>query len=158
MTGCYDDSAVLERLEALEQKGTTNLTEQIAALQQSIESLQSVDAELKTSIAELQNKEGDNAAAIQQLQEFDEQLQKGIADLTDQAAKELTDAKTWANETLKSYYTSEQVDAKLQELKDQLTAMETKLNNLLRVFKITFDDFDILLAKKVEKLVISFLP
>ena len=189
MTGCYDDSAVLERLEALEQKGTTNLTEQIAALQQSIESLQSVDAELKTAITELQTKEGNHAEAIQQLQEFDKQLQKGIADLTAQAAKELTDAKTWANETfvtievynglltelekvqqqigtqfqgldqkitesantiktwvnetLKSYYTSEQVDAKLQELKDQLTAMETKLNNLLRVFKITFDDFDI---------------
>ena len=188
LAGCYDDSALLERLDALEQ-GTTDFTEQAAALQQSIQSLQSVDAEVKTAIIELQTKEGNHAVAIKQLQDFDMQLQKGIADLTTQAEKELSNAKTWANETfvtigvynglltelekvqkqigvqlqgldkkitdsadaikawvnetLKAYYTSAEVDAKLQELKDQLTAMEKKLKNLLRVFKITFDGIDI---------------
>ena len=54
---------------------------------------------LLSAITELQNKEGNHSEVIQQLQEFDKQLQKGIADLTTQAEKELSDAKTWVQET-----------------------------------------------------------
>ena len=171
--------------------GHSNQLEQTSALKCSIGSLEALGSEVKASIEELQRKDGDHADEIAVLQELDQQLQQGIADLTDQLAKDLSDAETWAKETfvtlevydglltelqqvqadlsttlqglgqkitdsagaiktwvgevMASYYTSEQVDQKLQVLMDRLTVMEAKLDQLLRVFKITFDQSDVLI-------------
>ena len=188
MVGCYDDSAILDRLEALE-NGTANLVEQNNALQNSIKSLETVRHEVTVAIQELEQKEGDHSADIEQLKNGDKVLQKGIDDLTAQLNKDIVDGKSWAqetfvtidvfntlvtdidgmrqqigdkftevesslnqaaesiklwvNEALKAFYTSAQLDEKLQVLKDSLTSMDTRLDRFLRVFKISFAESEV---------------
>lgn len=49
----------------------------------------------------------------------------------------------WINTVLEDYYTSDDFDAKLQDLKDDLELLMDSLKIILREFSIYFDDYDI---------------
>ena len=186
---CYDDSALVERIDVLEKNAIASINEQINAIKASITSLEAVDAELKSTIKDLEAKDGSLQGDIDKLKEADTSLETKIGELKtyvdeeisnteDQATatfatieqyneivkelsslKEIVESnyatldkkiddsiesiKTWVNEALKSYYTSEEVDELLNSLKDDLDALQAKLDNLLRDFIITFDDSEI---------------
>jgi len=186
---CYDDSALVERIDALEKNAIASINEQISAIKGSITSLEAVDGELKSTIKALEAKDATLQGDIDALKEADASLETKIGELKTyvddeisntedwatatfatiekyneivtelSALKEIVESnystldkkiddsiesiKTWVNEALKGYYTSVEVDELLKSLKDNLDALQAKLDNLLRDFTITFDDTEI---------------
>ena len=187
--GCrYDDSEVKQRLDALEEKTGSNLDNQLAAIRASIASLESVDKEVKSLIASLDD-------GLNTLNEKETQLSRSIADLKDsldnawnenrnwievtfstitmyenllvemesirmalnercsdldsKIDSSIVDIKAWVNISLKSYYTSTEVDQKLDELKGQLNSLNDRLILLE-------DKFSKLVAELAKKLDIVF--
>lgn len=76
---------------------------------------------------------------------------KEIKDLSASKYKELSEKvdasiisiNSWVDEVLAGYYTSEEIDTKLQILRDDLEQLINDLLIVLREFSIYFDDFDI---------------
>lgn len=125
---CYDDSELVERIDALE----NNVNEQIAAIKASITALESVDKELKAAIKDLESKDASLQEDLDKLKVAHESLENKIEEL-----------KSWIDDLLKGYYTSVEIDESLKSLKDSLVTLQEKLNNIQREFAITFDDVEI---------------
>lgn len=64
---CYDDSPILERLDALEKTAIASINEQISAIKSSLTSLETVDKELKATIQSLEAKGGTLQSEIEGL-------------------------------------------------------------------------------------------
>ena len=64
---CYDDSPILERLDALEKNAIASINEQISAIKSSLTSLETVDKELKATIQSLEAKDGTLQSEIEGL-------------------------------------------------------------------------------------------
>lgn len=129
---CYDDSPILERLETLEK--TT-----ISALQASISALEAKDADILKSIAALENSDRATQEEIETLKTLSSEIEKKIVEL-----------KEWIEKILEGYYTSEEIDGQLasineaiKTLTEQVSSLESKLNNLTAEFAIVFDDSEV---------------
>ena len=129
---CYDDSPILERLETLEK--TT-----ISALQASISALEAKDADILKSIAALENSDRATQEEIETLRTLSSEIEKKIVEL-----------KEWIEKILEGYYTSEEIDGQLasineaiKTLTEQVSSLESKLNNLTAEFAIVFDDSEV---------------
>ena len=132
LVSCYDDSALVERIDVLEQST-------IASLQTSISSLESQSAEIKASISLLEQSTNANATEISNLKESLSTIETKISEL-----------KTWIEELLEGYYTKEEIDTQIQALNTELetlrtslSSIESKLDILMREFVITFEDTEI---------------
>lgn len=64
---CYDDSPILERLDALEKTAIASINEQISAIKSSLTSLETVDKALKATIQSLEAKDGTLQSEIEGL-------------------------------------------------------------------------------------------
>ena len=129
---CYDDSPILERLETLEK--TT-----ISTLQASISTLEAKDADILKSIAALENSDRATQEEIETLRTLSSEIEKKIVEL-----------KEWIEKILEGYYTSEEIDGQLasineaiKTLTEQVSSLESKLNNLTAEFAIVFDDSEV---------------
>ena len=129
---CYDDSPILERLETLEK--TT-----ISALQASISALEAKDADILKSIAALENSDRATQEEIETLRTLSSEIEKKIVEL-----------KEWIEKILEGYYTSEEIDGQLasineaiKTLTEQVSSLESKLNNQTAEFAIVFDDSEV---------------
>ena len=132
LVSCYDDSALVERIDVLEQST-------IASLQTSISSLESQSAEIKASISLLEQSTNANATEISNLKESLSTIETKISEL-----------KTWIEELLEGYYTKEEIDTQIQALNTELetlrtsiSSIESKLDILMREYVITFEDTEI---------------
>ena len=129
---CYDDSKLLQRMDNLEQVT-------IAAIQTSITTLESSNAELKTRIEQLENSKSATETEINDLKT----KQKNIEG-------QITDLKSWVEQLIKGYYTKDEIDTQLdsinetiKSINDSIAGINARLNGLLREFKITFDESEI---------------
>lgn len=129
---CYDDSALVERIDALEQST-------IASLKASISSLESQSGDIKSSIALLERSGNANATEIAALKTSLGAIEAKIEEL-----------KSWVEKLLEGYYTKEEIDAQIQSLnteietlRTKISSIESKLDILMREFVISFDDTEI---------------
>lgn len=129
---CYDDSALVERIDALEQST-------IASLKASISSLESQSGDIKSSIASLEQSGNANATEIAALKTSLGAIEAKIEEL-----------KSWVEKLLEGYYTKEEIDAQIQSLnteietlRTKISSIESKLDILMREFVISFDDTEI---------------
>ena len=93
---CYDDSALVERIDALEQST-------IASLKTSILTLEAQSSGIKASISSLEQSSSVNATEIANLKKSLSVLETKISEL-----------KTRVEELLEGYYTKEEIDSQIQ--------------------------------------------
>lgn len=129
---CYDDTALIERIDALEQST-------IASLKVSISSLEAQSTEIKASIASLEQSEKANATEISNLKTSLTAIETKIAEL-----------KAWIETLLEGYYSKDEIDTQiaalnteLETLRTSISSIESTLATFMREFIITFDDTEI---------------
>ena len=117
VVSCYDDTALLERIEALETTKIATINQQIDAIKGSIIDLEATDKELDAAIAALikENAERDERlqADVDSLKAKDTALEARIEELKAYVEAELASTKDWANTT---FTTLEQYQATCDEL------------------------------------------
>ena len=96
---CYDDSPILERLDALEKNAIASINEQISAIKSSITSLEAVDKELKATIQTLEAKDASQQGEIDKLKEADASLETKIGELKTYVDEEISNTEDWATAT-----------------------------------------------------------
>ena len=80
---------------------------------------------------------------VEDLNALKETLSSDYEELNTKIDNSVDSIKEWVNEVLEGYYTSEEVDAKFEELTAELEVLKIKLNSLFREFTIVFEDDDI---------------
>ena len=132
LVSCYDDSALIERIDALEQST-------IASLEVSISSLEMQSTEIKTYIVSLEQSGNINVKEISSLKTSLAAIETKIAEL-----------KTWVETLLEGYYSKDEIDVQitsinteLETLRTSISSIESKLAILMREFVIIFDDTEI---------------
>ena len=117
VVSCYDDTALLERIEALETTKIATINQQIDAIKGSIIDLEATDKELDAAIAALikENAERDERfqADVDSLKAKDAALEARIEELKAYVEAELANTKDWASAT---FSTLEQYQATCDEL------------------------------------------
>lgn len=124
---CYDDSALLERIDALEKNAIASINEQITAIKASITSLEAVDKELKATIQTLEAKDGSLQGDIDKLKEADTSLETKIGELKTYVDEEISNIEDWTTAT---FATLEQYDSLCVALVD----VETSISKLEETF------------------------
>lgn len=112
---CYDDSALVERIDALEKNAIASINDQISAIKASITSLEGVDKELKATIQTLESKDRSLQNEIEKLKSEDTSLKGDIEKLEEELAS---------------------VQNEIASLKEEDSSLETKIGEL----KIYVDD------------------
>ena len=130
---CYDDSALVERIDALEKNVIASINEQISAIKVSITSLEAVDAELKSTIKALEAKDATLQGDIDELKEADASLETKIGELKTYVDDEISNTEDWATAT---FATLEQYDS----LCVVLTGIETSISELKEEFTKNLSD------------------
>lgn len=128
---CYDDTALVERIEALETTQIASINEQISAIHSSIADLEATDRELDALILDLEKED-------EELQGRIESLNASIADLKAiDAALQDTDAALRAEIDVmtQSLKDLEAEDKELQACIDSLTAKDTALEARIEELK-----------------------
>ena len=131
--GCgYDDSAIIDRIEDLENNQKTSiatLQQQIDAINDSITTLEAAKVSLDERIANAQTDADANAEDIAELQAAKKTLEERIATLQTYVDSELQSAKDWATAT---FATLEQYNALAEDvaqLKDVVDGLDEVLKN-----------------------------
>ena len=131
--GCgYDDSAIIGRIENLEQNQNTKIAtinEQVEAINNSIASLEAAKTDLDQRIKDAQADADANAEDIAELQEAKVTLEERITTLQSYVDNELKNAKEWASAT---FATLEQYNALAEdvaELKETVDGLDEVLKN-----------------------------
>ena len=131
--GCgYDDSAIIDRIENLEQNQNTKIAtinEQIEAINNSIASLEAAKTDLDQRIKDAQADANANAEDIAELQEAKVFLWERITTLQSYVDNELNNANEWASAT---FATLEQYNALAEDvaqLKDVVDGLDEVLKN-----------------------------
>lgn len=131
--GCgYDDSAIIDRIENLEQNQNTKIAtinEQIEAINNSIASLEAAKTDLDQRIEDVQADANANAEDIAELQEAKVILEERITTLQSYVDNELNNANEWASAT---FATLEQYNALAEDvaqLKDVIDGLDEVLKN-----------------------------
>lgn len=131
--GCgYDDSAIIDRIENLEQNQNTKIAtinEQIEAINNSIASLEAAKTDLDQRIEDAQADADANAEDIAELQEAKIILEERITTLQSYVDNELNNANEWASAT---FATLEQYNALAEDvaqLKDVIDGLDEVLKN-----------------------------
>lgn len=130
---CYDDSPILERLDALEKNAIASINEQISAIKSSITSLEAVDKELKATIQTLEATDASQQEEIDKLKEADASLETKIGELKTYVDEEISNTEDWATAT---FATLEQYDS----LCVVLTGIETSISDLKEEFTKNLSD------------------
>ena len=128
----YDDSAIIDRIESLEQNQNTKIAtinEQIEAINNSIASLEAAKTDLDQRIEDAQADADANAEDIVELQEAKVILEERITTLQSYVDTELKNANEWASAT---FATLEQYNALAEDvaqLKDVIDGLDEVLKN-----------------------------
>ena len=110
---CYDDTALVQRIEALETTQIASINEQIGAIRSSIADLEATDRELDAVIKVLEGQDAALQADVEELKAADAALDDRIAELKAYAEAELASTKDWASAT---FATLEQYEATCAEV------------------------------------------
>ena len=128
---CYDDSELVERIDALEKTTIASINQQITAIKNSLSSLEAVDRELKESVKTLEAKDGSLQKDIEDLNSLIETLQdKDVLQQSD------IDAIKSAIQNLETE--DEAIQGEIDSLKKMIESLESK---------------DEVLAEDIDKLV-----
>ena len=119
----YDDTALVERINALEKNTIASISEQISAIKSSITSLEGVDKELKLTIKTLETKDASQLDEINKLKEADTSLETKIEELKTYVDEEISNTGNWVTAT---FATLEQYDS----LCVALTGIEISISDL----------------------------
>ena len=117
---CYDDSPILERLDALEKNAIASINEQINAIKASITSLEAVDTELKSTIKDLEAKDGSLQGDIDKLKEADTSLETKIGELKTYVDEEISNTEDWATATFATIEKYNEIVKELSSLKESV--------------------------------------
>lgn len=115
---CYDDSFILERLDALEKNAIASINEQISAIKSSITSLEAVDKELKATIQTLEAKDASQQGEIDKLKEADASLETKIGELKTYVDEEISNTEEWATTTFATIEKYNEIVKELSSLKE----------------------------------------
>lgn len=110
---CYDDTALVQRIEALETTQIASINEQIGAIRSSIADLEATDRELDAVIKVLEGQDAALQADVEELKAADAALDDRIAELKAYAEAELASTKDWTSAT---FATLEQYEATCAEV------------------------------------------
>jgi len=110
---CYDDTALVQRIEALETTQIASINEQIGAIESSIADLEATDRELDAVIKVLEGQDAALQADVEELKAADAALDDRIAELKAYAEAELASTKDWTSAT---FATLEQYEATCAEV------------------------------------------
>lgn len=169
---CYDDSALVERIDALEKNAIASINEQISAIKASITSLEAVDVELKSTIKALEAKDATLQGDIDKLKEADASLETKIRELKTYVDDEISNTEDWATATFATIEKYNEIVKELSALKeivesnystldkkidDSIESIKTWVNETLKgyytsvevdeLLKSLKDDLDALQAK-----------
>ncbi len=128
ITACYDETAVLGRLDALEQAAYQS---QLDALKSSLTSLEAVDTAIKSTIETLENTDEDYSEQIDLLKNCDKTLEKNIADLQTLVDQKSSDTKDWVEKTFATLEQYNSIVGQLNTLNDLLMEEVEKINTIV---------------------------
>jgi len=123
----YDDSAVITRIEALENSTITSINQQVSAINSSISTLEALNVELKLTVLEMQSNGDSCISDILKLKEYDASIEAKITELKAYVEDELVSSKDW---TQKTFSTIEQYNAIANDLLDLNTLVSSNYVNL----------------------------
>ena len=131
--GCgYDDSAIIDRIENLEQNQNAKIAtinEQIEAINNSIASLEAAKTDLDQRIKNAQADANANAEDIAELQEAKVFLEERITTLQSYVNTELKKAKEWASATFATLEQYNTLAEDVAQLKDVVDGLDEVLKN-----------------------------
>lgn len=137
---CYDDSPILERLDALEKNAIASINEQISAIKSSITSLEAVDKELKATIQTLEAKDASQQGEIDKLKEADASLETKIGELKTYVDEEISNTEDWATATFATIEKYNEIIKDLSSLKEVVESnyatLDKKIDDSIESIKV----------------------
>lgn len=127
LVSCYDDTALVERIEALETTQIASINEQISAIHSSIADLEATDRELDAAIQALEGQDAALLGDVEELKAADAAIEARIAELKAYAEAELASTKDWANATFATLEQYEATCAEVAAIKVLVADLEASL-------------------------------
>lgn len=136
---CYDDSSLVERIDALEKNAVASIKEQINAIKASITSLEAVDAELKSTIKTLEVKDSTLQDDIDELKEADASLEIKIGELKIYVDEEISNTEDWVTATCATIEKYNEIVKELSALKEivelRYSTLDKKIDDSIESIK-----------------------